>query len=311
MELRKDYVLDRWVIISENRNYRPNENKEKKKKRKVKFCPFCPENEAITPPEIYRLDEGDHWKIRAFENKFPAVALDGQAKIETHNKYFTFSNSYGKHEIIVETPEHKPFSDLKSEEIKKVFDVYNLRIKELYKLPKIKYVQVFKNSGKKSGESIGHSHSQLIAYNKIPHWIEKEVEASEKKCPYCEIIEIEKNSDRRCFENEFFVAFTPYASRFPYEIWIFPKEHIKNFDEMNNSKRLYLAEILKKVLMKLRKMDASYNYAIHYAPKDKDLHFHIEIYPRISIWGGFELGTGDIINTVSPEDAARFYRSYD
>lgn len=311
MEIRKDYVLDRWVIISPNRNSRPNEHNEKKNKRKVNFCPFCPGNEAITPPEIYRLDEGENWKIRVFENKFPAVELSGKTKIETHNKYFTFSDAYGKHEVIVETSEHKDFFELSSEEIKKVLDVYNLRIKELSKIKNIEYVSVFKNSGKESGESIGHSHSQLIAYSKIPKIVQEEVKISEKKCPYCEIINIEKISDRRCFENEFFVAFTPYASRFPYEIWIFPKNHIKNFDEMDKSKRLYLAEILKKVLLKLKKLDASYNYAIHYAPPGKDLHFHIEVYPRISNWAGFELGTGDIINTVSPEDAANFYRSYD
>ena len=93
MELRKDYVLDRWAIIAPERVKRPIEHKERNE-RKIDFCPFCPGNEAVTPTEIYRLEDGDSWKIRVFENKYPVVSQEGKFKIETHNKYFTFSIQY-------------------------------------------------------------------------------------------------------------------------------------------------------------------------------------------------------------------------
>ena len=47
---------------------------------------------------------------------------------------------------------------------------------------------------------------------------------------------------------------------------------------------------------------------IFYSPSEENLHFHIEISPRLAIWAGFELLTGDIINSVPPEEAAKFYR---
>src|SRR3989344_122808 len=61
--------------------------------------------------------------------------------------------------------------------------------------------------------------------------------------------------------------------------------------------------------LKIKRLNASYNYYLHYAPQGFDLHFHIEVSPRFAKWGGFELSTGAIINSVMPEDAARFYRS--
>ena len=69
-----------------------------------------------------------------------------------------------------------------------------------------------------------------------------------------------------------------------------------------------LASILKKILMKLKEMNLPYNFFLHYAPDGKDLHFHIEICPRLATWAGFELATNATINSVSPEDAAKFYR---
>ena len=77
---------------------------------------------------------------------------------------------------------------------------------------------------------------------------------------------------------------------------------------MNDQELYDVASVLKKILVKLKKMNASYNFYLHYAPQGHDLHFHIEVTPRIGKWGGFELSTGAIINSVMPEDAAKFYR---
>jgi UDPglucose--hexose-1-phosphate uridylyltransferase len=56
-------------------------------------------------------------------------------------------------------------------------------------------------------------------------------------------------------------------------------------------------------------MDMPYNFYIHYAPKGKKLHMHIEITPRKATWAGFEMGSGIIVNAISPEEAAEYYRT--
>lgn len=307
-ELRKDYILDRWVIISTGRKKRPKQFK-KLEAAEVKVDFFAPGNEAMTPEEIGRIGAKKKWEMRWFENKFPALKPEGQADIRTDNTYFTFSGNYGYHEVLVETPRlDKQLADLNVNEIEKLLEVYNARIEDLSKKPNIKYVCVFKNHGQKGGTSIVHTHSQIMALNHVPKDVRDEIEACKRfeRCPYCDIINIEKQSLRRCFENDDFVAFAPYASRFNYEVWVFPKEHVITLADVKNLKAL--AEILKLILKKIKNLGADYNYYLHYAPDGEDLHFHIEIAPRIATWAGFELGSGDVINSVSPEDAAKFYR---
>jgi UDPglucose--hexose-1-phosphate uridylyltransferase len=311
MELRKDYILDRYVIVSSSRGNRPFEFKREEEVKRTSVDYFAPGNEYLTPPEIGRINEDSGWKIRWFANKFSAVELNGDPVIRTDNNYFTFAAAYGYHEVIVETPDsEKQLCDLDVGHIKDVLRVYGLRIQELSQKPYISYVSVFKNHGKDAGTSLFHSHSQVIAYNKFPNLVREKIAAVKRyqRCPYCDIINIEKGSYRRCFENESFVAFTPYASRYHFEIWVFPKNHVRNINELNDSHLNDLAYVLKQILLKLKSISASYNMALFYSPAGEDLHFHIEICPKMAIFGGFELLTNDVINSVSPEDAARFYR---
>ncbi|OYT32898.1 galactose-1-phosphate uridylyltransferase [Candidatus Woesearchaeota archaeon ex4484_78] len=306
-ELRKDYILDRWVIIAETRKKRPKEFKEQPAKTEKKTDYFAPGNEHLTPPEKGRIEKNRKWQIRWFENKFPALTPEGNPNIQTHNKFFTFSSNYGYHEIIVETPTKKQLPELSAEEIEELLKVYANRIIELEKKPHIKYAAVFKNEGPKGGTSIIHAHSQVTALNIIPPNIKEKLIAIKKfvNCPYCEIVKEEAKGTRKCFENKEFLAFCPYASRFNFETWIMPKKHITRLEDANHKE---LAKILKRVLEKIKELKVSYNIIIHYSPKGEDLHLCIEILPRIATWAGFEFSSGIVINSVSPERAAAYYR---
>ena len=310
MEIRKDYILDRYVFIATERKKRPKEFK-KLEAKKEGICFFCPGNEELTPAEIGRIKKGNSWQMRWFPNKFPVVEQNKNFKLKG-KKYLISSPAYGKHEVIAETPHHKKqLWDLPTQQIKLLLEIYKNRINELEKLKNIKYIQIFKNHGREGGTSLIHSHTQVVALPIIPKSVEEEIKASKKgsKCLYCEIIKSESRSERKCFENNDFVAIAPYASRFNYECWIFSKKHIKRLEDLDAKETENLADILSKVLKKLKELNVSYNYFIHYAPKGKDLHFHIEITPRIATWAGFEFSTNMIINSVIPEAAAKFYRS--
>lgn len=184
--------------------------------------------------------------------------------------------------------------------------MYVSRIDFLSRIPGVDWVAVFKNHGRDAGASLFHSHSQVAAIGITPLAVAEEVSACKRfgSCAYCRIIDIEKGSLRKCFENNSFVAFAPYASRFNYEIWIFPKKHITAFTDIDSSGLGELADILKRVLDKLKSINAPYNFVLHYS----GVHAHIEITPRLAHWAGFEFASGIIINSVSPEDAASFYR---
>lgn len=310
-ELRKDYVLDRWVVLAPSRSKRPQLLALSQHVKNDDACFFCPGNEHLTPPEIGRIKNGSSWLLRWFENKFPALQPQGQPFVKTDNRFFKFSSNYGYHEVIVETPKNDvSLGELPAEHILLVLQTYCNRIKTLSALPHIKYVSVFKNHGGQAGASISHSHSQVMAVNTIPPFAAEQVAACRKfiLCPYCQIVDVERRSLRRVIETEHMLAFTPYAPRFHYECWIFPKKHVRSLCDLSVVELLDMAKVLKSVLEKTSKVSSSYNLLVHESPCKEDTHLYIEIAPRNATWAGFELSTGTVITSVSPEDAAAFYR---
>ncbi len=311
MELRKDYLLNNYVIIAKERSKRPQQfmQAEKNEDMQNSTCFFCPGNEESTPSEISRRENDSGWYMRVIPNKFPAVSKGERTELDTHNKFFTFCDAIGYHEVLVETPIHgEQLWDFDGKRLTEVLEVYKERFIELKKRENVKYVSIFKNHGKKGGASLFHSHSQIIAYNFLPSEIEEREKVCRENygCPYCEIIRIEKDSQRAVFEDSNVVCFTPYASRFPFEVLIFPKRHVLTLDELFNDEFKSLSRALLLVLKKLKELNAPYNFYIRYGVEN--MHLHMEVIPRLSNWAGFEFATGTVINSVSPEDGACFYR---
>ncbi|HIE06581.1 MAG TPA: galactose-1-phosphate uridylyltransferase, partial [Desulfarculaceae bacterium] len=111
-ELRKDPIIDRWVIISQERGKRPSEFSSLKQERKSGFCPFCAGNEDVVPPEIlaYRQpgsqNNDSNWRLRVVPNKFPALHIEGDL-LRQGNGVYDMMNGVGAHEIVIENPDHQ------------------------------------------------------------------------------------------------------------------------------------------------------------------------------------------------------------
>ena len=128
-------------------------------------------------------------------------------------------------------------------------------------------------------------------------------------------------------ENEFFVALSPFAARFPFETWILPRKHQHGFTYTTDEETVQLANMLKDTLLRLNKTlgDPPYNYVLHTSPNpvsragkpdywgtiQYDYHWHIEIIPRLTKMAGFEWGSGLYINPTPPEEAANYLREID
>jgi len=311
IELRKDYILDRWSYIALDRENRVKQFKESGDGKIESVCFFCPGNEHMTPPEIGRVGTVNNWKIRWFNNKFPITESSTRADIDCSKQYFTRGNAFGFHEIIVETPDHqKQLWNLEESELAELLKIYALRMQDLSQRDNVKYVQLFKNSGNEAGTSLIHTHTQIVTTNIIPRSIIEKILAIKqyKSCPYCKIVEVERDSERTIYENENFVVFAPFAPRFNYETWIFPKKHYRSLSEMENNEFENLASCFKKILTKLETLKAPYNFYLHYSPQNEDLHFHFVITPRLNKWAGFELATDSYVITMSPENTAKFFK---
>lgn len=322
-ELRKDPISKNWVIIAKERSKRPHDFSTHTENKKGGFCPFCYGNENSTPPEVFALRTKDTtpnspgWSIRIVPNKFPAVSSEGENDI-TVDGLKESMNAIGVHEVIVEAPEHdSQLGQHSIEHLEKLVDCIANRFKTLMEMQNHKYIQVFKNSGAVAGASLEHTHWQIISIPIVPAFIENELAGAKAfynekgKCVFCEMIsEEKKDKGRIIFENDEFLVFCPYASRFPYETWIIPQKHNHNFAAINAQEKKSLAASLKEIIGNLERTFnyPPYNLVIHTAPVGGEgtdyYHWHIEIIPRLSITAGFEWGTGCIINPTAPEIAA-------
>jgi UDPglucose--hexose-1-phosphate uridylyltransferase len=313
-ELRKDYLLDRWVIIAKDRAKRPTDFLRQKALEKPAVCYFCPGNESMTPPEIGRVEENGKWVIRCFPNKFPAVTKEVG---EIWDGMLKKMPAYGSHEVIAETPNHgETLGDLPVDRLVNVLDMYTSRIAELKKDARTKYVMVFKNQGKEAGASLDHSHTQIISLPIVPSIVKAEADAAARykkekhKCPFCDVILKEGGGERLIFEDEHTIALAPFASRFAFEALVIPKRHMRSLDEMRIEEKRSFAATLKKLLSRLDSSLNSppYNFWLHYSPDGGDLHLHLELATRLSNFAGMEFGSDIVINVVPPESAAAHYR---
>ncbi|MBI4397914.1 MAG: galactose-1-phosphate uridylyltransferase [Candidatus Omnitrophica bacterium] len=333
-ELRKDPVTGRWVIISTTRGKRPNHfNHEVKDMGDPSACPFCPGNESKTPPEISSLRRDSSgpnspgWQIRVIPNKYPALGIDEPLTKKGVGMYDLMAG-FGAHEVVIETPDHhKAIHDLSIEEIKEVLTVYQNRLEDLHRDVRFRYVLIFKNEGPQAGATLSHSHSQIIATPVTPIRVKEELQGAERyfhhkeRCLYCDVMHQEKDFGIRIvYENDYYISFCPFASRFPFELIFLPKYHQMDF----YASRSHLHEMAQAFKITLDKLSLAlnkpqYNYIIHTAPNrfsrrgywhtiQEDFHWHIEIMPRLTKVAGFEWGSGFYINPTPPEDAAKYLR---
>ncbi len=329
-EFRRDPVIGRWVIISTDRGKRPSSFGNIPKQEEPRMCPFCPGNESSTPPEVLAFRENGTqpnkagWFLRVISNKYPALRIEGGLNREPKGLYDKM-NGIGAHEVIIETQNHyKDLADLSIEEIKNVLWAFRERSLDLQRDRRFKYVLIFKNHGEAAGASLEHSHSQLIATPIVPRRVQEEIDGAKKyydfkeRCIFCDIIRQEL-SDKERIINDYgdFIAFAPFASRFPFETWLLPKQHLTQLTDLATENYIYLAEALKDILNRLRMAlnNPPYNFIIHTAPigeeYDEVYHWHIEIIPKLTKMAGFEWGSGFYINPTCPEDAAAFMREID
>lgn len=255
----RDPIRNKVSLLSEGRAKRPNE------KRDRNFvCPFCPGNEHLTPPEIKRVGD-EEWRIRVVPNKYPFSKI---------------------HEVIIEGREHDgDFDRYTLEHTIEIVKVWKDRLKE--HRDEI-YTVIFRNFGVYSGASIMHPHSQLVALDFIPEIPYNEIGSlSGKNCALCRY----QDFFIPVYENSVVVAI-PKNQYYPMEIWIFPKEHIRRFEDsdMDRDIGINLIKVIKSLKNDLNISD--YNLILHSSPRDTDYHWHIEILPRKGQFAGFELATG-------------------
>jgi UDPglucose--hexose-1-phosphate uridylyltransferase len=327
-ELRKDPLLDRWVIMAPERADRPNSFlKAQDDTADLTLCPFCPGNEKLTTGELYAIRAPGTaintagWSLRVIPNRFPALRTEIPVTRMGLGNYDAMGGT-GAHEVIIETPDHRGgLAKMDAGQITMVLRAWQSRMLDLSRDERLVYAQIFQNVGTPAGATLAHPHSQLIALPIVPRDLSEELQtardhfARKQRCLLCDLVQQELAAKERVVvETDRFVALAPYASRSPFEVHLHPKLHCGAFEKLSVEDTQSLAIALRTVLRKLAVAleEPALNLFLMTLPlRDPGspwYHFRIVLKPVLTQPGGFEWGSGFGINPTLPEEAARFLR---
>lgn len=323
MELRKDPITRSWVVVGHPEREKVREDP----------CPLCPGN-RIETHSLLELPRLEPWQVRAYPHFRPLYRIEGEPTRSAEGIYDRMI-PIGAHEIIVETPDHsRTLSQLADVEIERVLEAYALRIADLKRDARFKYVTVFKNQGLQSGEEWPHAHSQLTATTFVPRRILYELRSAREwyrvreRCVFCDILRQEVRQTKRIVDNiGDYYAFCPYASRVPFEVWLMPRVHNHQFEvPAPGENRRHFASLLGRTLRRLLQLTGNYHMVLHTAPNtlqtkgelseywrtiEGDYHWHFEILPILEPQSKSYSIKEVYFNGTVPEQAAERLRQLD
>lgn len=323
-QLRQNIITGDWVVIAPERAKRPNtfQEVEELQADHPSECVFCPESDEY---KIRSLKEFETEFSFVIPNKFPAFLEDknncSHRTYKLENDFYRARPATGGHDLII-LKEHK--ANIYTFSLEQWIDLFSnarRRYQHWRKDCNSEYSMLIYNQGRKAGASIHHPHAQLFASNILPNLVNRELEGSRKffenegQCVFCALLAHETTEKHRLLvENEHFIAFTFYAARLPFEVWVLPKKHSSHFEDAESEIIVALAEICEQLtkMYDITLKQPPLNFFIHDLPrsigKSNSYHWHLEFVPRVSNYGGYEMGSGVIIDVMSPEEAAGYLK---
>ncbi len=308
-ELRKDSITGWWVATIVDRDF-----------DRSRFARPADQIDDLGDCQNCRLPEGDGVRLRVLKDyAFHSIGTEEERdELDRSFAQLTVSSARaaGSWRTIAAPPgEHRALAQV-GEVAEAMLRVARDTLAEATRAAQTDYLQVVQNWGAQAGARTNHLCLDLYDLPLIPHRVGEELGGAarfvirEGECPWCRLVREEaRTRDRLVWEDDSTVAFSPWASRSPFEVWIVPREHQADFGRADDSAVRATAQALRQVLGGLSgSLDGPpYNLVLHTAPLrervDATFHWHWEVHPRLREVAGLELGTGLPVNPVSPEAA--------
>jgi UDPglucose--hexose-1-phosphate uridylyltransferase len=325
-EIRKDYFTEKLSIILPDRGLKPGQVIPQKSEK----CNYCPGNEEMTPgADLVLVKRGDtllkqtdsegdivrNWAVRIFPAKNPLVAPNAPPSYGESPHYS--EPAVGYHYVLVATPKHdQGFPKVDVEQWTYILASLQDKVRWLYSQKGVSFVLIFVNSEKEADPTASHPSIQIVTTPRVPPAVEVEAETVQTSlndlgiCPMCQVVGTETGGPRQILATDFFLAFAPWVSTHAFEFWIYPKRHMTSILKLSQKEMMDLALMLRSTLGGMAKALDTQNFTMVFHSSSekkttKQIHWHIEVYPRTTRWAGLELGGGIFVSRVSPEGAAQ------
>jgi UDPglucose--hexose-1-phosphate uridylyltransferase len=309
--LRWHPLRGEWVTYAgyrQNRTYQPPPQ-------------YNPLAVTVDPANPTELPAGDY-QIAVFDNRFPSLSL---ASHDPPALTVPTAPAKGHCEVVVFTQDPQAaLGGLPLSNIELLLQVWGDRTTRIGANAGIEYVLPFENRGAEVGVTLHHPHGQIYAYPFVPpvpaRMLGQELAYFEQhgSSLLCDMARDEAAGGQRVlYDGPFAIAFVPACARYPFEVWLMPKQPAKDFAALTAPQRADLARGLKIVLLKyegLWQRPFPYLMCWYQAPTDGQAHpetqLHAQFLPpyrtrdRLKYLAGTELGAGMFAMDVLPENTA-------
>jgi UDPglucose--hexose-1-phosphate uridylyltransferase len=323
-------LREEWVIVAAHRQDRPWSGNTINHDEEVlpdylPDCYLCPGNTRVSGKT-----NDDYTQTFVFDNDHPGFSLEAPADLPAPTGIYQNRPARGVARVVCYSPKHNlTLAELEPEGIESLVRVWREQYLELGSRPEIANVLIFENKGEVVGVSNPHPHCQIYANNFVFKTIETEARISRQhlketgRVLFQDIIAAEREDERRIIaENGSAIAFLPYFARYPYEVFVAPRQTHQSVATLSAVEVRDFAAVLKQVLVKfdnLWRMPFPYVMPLHQAPTDggdySGFHFHAEFHTPLrkpnllKYLAGPEIGGGNFLSDTSPDEKAAELRA--
>ncbi len=333
-QARWDRLLGEWVVVAshrQDRTFQPADDQ----------CPLCP-----SAPGRCTEIPAPEYDVVVFENRFPALgsadAVNGDSRHEPGPRsaspgpgspaaagpVLAGRPAGGRCEVVCFSQRHDAsFADLSSREAAIVMAAWADRSAELARMPGVEQVYCFENRGADIGATLSHPHGQIYAYPYITPRTDRMLRSSftylraTGRNLFDDVLQAEAAvSSRIVLRGAHWMAFVPFAARWPYEVHLYPLDRVPDLPALSSAARAEFCDLYLDLLRRFDRLfdrPAPYISAWHQAPAHSgrdDFALHLELFTirrapgkRKSL-AGSESGMGAFANDISPETAAEQLR---
>lgn len=324
-ELRKNPLLGQWVAVASERVPRLDHFLLPPRAPLAGPCRYCPGHERELPAALltYGAPHGSDeaaWDLRVVPSKFPLLRIEGDVRRRVHGVYDVMQG-IGAHEVIIPTPEHGvDFGGLPAAAVERAITAWIDRIVDLQRDTRLRSFVITHTRG--ADGDLGHACTQLLATPVVPQtlhveWLQARAYHDYRdRCLACDLLAQEAADGARILiATHHLLAFCPFASSQPFEMWIMPRRHVARLPSITDVERTELATIIQTLCSQIDQTLGAppYRLSLHQAPSGEDhnpaCHWRIEIVPRLDTAPARALHGGLPFNRLAPEDAVAMLRA--
>jgi UDPglucose--hexose-1-phosphate uridylyltransferase len=311
-ELRWDMLRGEWTMTATHRMERAQMPQD--------WCPFCPGSGRV--PDLY--------DVFLYPNDFPSFHAPAPRMSVQPDAFWRARQSWGASDVVLYHPDHdRDFVDIELDHLAKLAELWRDRYLELFHSKHVKYVLIFENHGEEIGVTIPHPHGQIYAFPLVPPVPAAEMRRARSykratdRCLHCRLVDEETRDGRRIvFGDGGWLAFVPFAARWPYEIHLYPRRCVSHLGDLTPPELRSMVAAIKRVLITYQsyyERRFPYMMLFYQAPLNSRVgegtHLRIEFCPirrsrdKLKYRAGCETGAGLFINDSYPEEKAAELRA--